>query len=232
MARWTVVLAALVGCMADDPREGVQVGEEFGTDEDPCEITTRELGLDEPVFSDGSSVGELLASMPLVGVGSPSWNDGGSATISVDLAWAGTAITWFEFTPIDGATCPGPSARLELAGRVTSSDGLVDEHVSAEVVLAEDGGGSIDEWIPAEEVEGTIDVVALLDPQIDGDFTADLEVLVHLSPGEDTHGALVAIGCPVGGGGGTSTRSATSTDTATTPPTEPCLPVEHDVASW
>lgn len=235
MGRWTgalVALVASVGCVADRTRGGVQIGEEFATDEDPCEVSTRQIALDEPVFSDGSSVADALATLPLTGTASPMWNDGGDATIAVDLAWDGADVAWVEFAPAEaGATCPDPSARLGIGGSVTSSDGYVDEVVAGDVIFADGGGGgSVDDFVPAEEIGGTVDVIALLDPQIDGPFTASLEVLVHLTPGEDTHGALVAMGC-ASGGGGTSTRAATSTATAS-PPDEPCLPVEHDVANW
>jgi hypothetical protein len=212
----TMALALLVGCAG--VREGVQIGDENIAQDPPCDVTERVVAVDEPVL-DGASAADLLATLPLAGTASPAWTDGGDATIAVDLAWDGGEVTLVESTPTrEGETCAGRSLRLGVEGTVVSSDKLVDEGVAAEIGLWTDGGGSVDVRIPAAEVGGTLDVDALLDPLIDGDFTATLEVLVHLSPGEGAHGALVALGCPVPPAGASDD--------------EPCSLVEHDVAVW
>jgi hypothetical protein len=213
----TMALALLVGCAG--VREGVQIGDENIAQDPPCDVTERVVAVDEPAL-DGASAADLLATLPLAGTAAPSWTDGGDATIEVDLAWDGGEITLVESLPARaGETCAGRSLRLGVEGTVASSDGLVDEVVAAEIGLWADGGGSVDVAIPAAEVGGSLDVDALVDPLIDGDFTATLEVLVHLSPGEAVHGALVALGCEVVPAGEAGADEA-------------CSPVEHDVAVW
>lgn len=214
-----IVWLSVAGCFPVGG--GVQVGEEDVAVDMPCLFEDREVALDEGVFDDGSSAGSLLGALVSSAVVAPSWNDGGDATLAVDLEWDGGPIVFRTAEPKrPGESCPAPSVDVGLVGTAVSSDGALDEALAAPVFgLAPGGGGSVDVKLPEDRIGGSIDPHALLDDAFDGPFTASLEVLVHLSPGEVPHGALVALGCP-------------TQEVEPGLPTPPCEPVEHDVAVW
>ena len=109
MARWPMLVAMLGGCV-DEPDQGVQIGEEQITQDDPCVFHEEVVGFEDAVFSSGESASDVLSALTLSGTAAPHWNDGGDATIAVDLAWDGGTVTYRTATPArEGESCPEPS---------------------------------------------------------------------------------------------------------------------------